>query len=191
MKKLFSVLSAALLVLSVQGVFAGGDEEEKAKKAQEKREKIDKMTEEVLDKLFEQSDKAEELYDKAYGYGVFDNTKVSLGISGGGGHGKVVEKETGKGTYMKMGKAGIGLGLGAQTYQVIFLFQDSKTFKNFVDKGWEAEADAHAVAGTAGANVETNFRNGVAVYQITKGGLMLSADISGTKYWQNKKLNKE
>ncbi len=32
-------------------------------------------------------------------------------------------------------------------------------------------------------------RNGLAVYQITDKGLMLQADISGTKNWKNKKLN--
>jgi hypothetical protein len=29
----------------------------------------------------------------------------------------------------------------------------------------------------------------MAFYQLTEGGLMLQADISGTKYWKNKKLN--
>ncbi len=32
--------------------------------------------------------------------------------------------------------------------------------------------------------------NGLAVYQITDKGLMLNADISGTKFWKDKNLNK-
>jgi hypothetical protein len=35
----------------------------------------------------------------------------------------------------------------------------------------------------------TDFVNGLAVYQLTESGLMANADIAGTKYWQNKKLN--
>jgi lipid-binding SYLF domain-containing protein len=90
---------------------------------------------------------------------------------------------------MKMGTAGIGLGLGGQSYQVVFFFQDKQTFDNFVEKGWKADASAQAAAGSEGANATTGFKNGIAVWQITDKGLMASADISGTKYWQNKKLN--
>ena len=39
-------------------------------------------------------------------------------------------------------------------------------------------------------NAETTFRNGLAVYQLTGTGLMLQADIAGTKYWKNRKLNR-
>ena len=70
------------------------------------------------------------------------------------------------------------------------LFQTKKEFEYFVDKGWDADASANAVGGKAGKNVEATFRNGVAIYQLTKAGLMLQADISGTKYWKNKKLNR-
>jgi len=56
-------------------------------------------------------------------------------------------------------------------------------------KATKAEGSANAVAGTAGANKQAEFTNGMAVYQLTEGGLMLQADISGTKYWKNKKLD--
>jgi lipid-binding SYLF domain-containing protein len=90
---------------------------------------------------------------------------------------------------MKVGTVGVGLGLGVQKYQVVFLFQDEKTFRNFVDKGWQADATAQAAAGTAGVGGQTGFVNGIAIYQLTDKGLMASADIAGTKYWKNKKLN--
>jgi lipid-binding SYLF domain-containing protein len=91
---------------------------------------------------------------------------------------------------MKMGTAGVGLGLGVNKYDVIFLFQDKQTFDNFVNKGWQADAGATASAGKAAADVKTNFVNGLAIYQITEKGLMANADIAGTKYWKNDKLNK-
>ena len=50
---------------------------------------------------------------------------------------------------------------------------------------------AHAEADTAGTvNNNVSFHNGLAVFQMTESGLVASADISGTKYWKNKKLNK-
>ena len=73
---------------------------------------------------------------------------------------------------------------------MIFLFQDATTFHNFVEKGWQADAGATASAGKNAAEVKTDFVNGMAIYQITEKGLMAHADIAGTKYWKNDKLNK-
>ncbi|MEE4274069.1 MAG: hypothetical protein V2I67_20495 [Thermoanaerobaculales bacterium] len=54
---------------------------------------------------------------------------------------------------------------------------------------WQADASAQAAAGTAGAGAKSGFVNGIAIYQLTDKGLLASADIAGTKYWKNKKLN--
>ncbi len=157
-------------------------------KPAKKRARLDAMADEVLSELFAKNAGAKRLYDSAYGYAVFSNIKISLGVTGGGGNGLAMAKG-GSRTYMKMGTAGLNLGLGGQKYQVVFLFENAKVFGNFVEKGWQADASANASAGTVGANVGSSFSNGLAVYQITDKGLMLQADISGTKYWKNKKLN--
>ncbi|MCZ6662356.1 MAG: YSC84-related protein [Actinobacteria bacterium] len=154
-----------------------------------KRAKIDEMAAESIKELMSKSKKARVLHNKSYGYAVFDNLKFAFGLSGGGGVGVARNRDTGEKTYMKMGTAGLSLGIGGQKYQVIFLFQDKMTFDNFVNKGWEAGGNANAVAGPVGVNAPATFTNGLAVYQITEGGLMLQADIAGTKYWKYKKLN--
>ena len=139
--------------------------------------------------LLKDNPKAKELFDKAYGWAAFDNLKLGFFFSGGGGKGVAVNKKTGHRTYMGMGSAGFGLSFGGKKYQVVFLFQDSKTFKNFVENGWEATADAAAAFGKAGAGAQTNFVNGLAIYQIDTKGLMASVDIAGTKYFKDKDLN--
>ena len=193
MKRLSTILIAAVLVLAVPALIAGhaaaAGESKSSSKEQEKKTKIQQNTNEALGRLFKKSRTAKRLYDKSYGYAVFSNVKVSLGLTGGGGAGEAVVRGSGKKTYMRMGTAGLNLGLGAQKYQVVFLFEDSDTFNRFVDKGWQAEGGANAVAGTAGANAEASFSQGLAVYQLTEGGLMLQADISGTKYWKSDDLN--
>ena len=174
-----AALTALALFMPASTIFA--DEEEgdwKNMKQESKRMKLDETAEEALQALFAEHPKAKDLYDKSYGWAVFDNLKLAFGISGGGGNGVAKAKETGQKTYMKMGTGGIGFGLGANKYQVIFLFQDPKTFDNFVNKGWQADAGA-----------TTNFVNGLAIYQMTEKGLMANADIAGTKYWKNDKLN--
>ena len=110
-------------------------------------------------------------------------------LAGGSGSGVAVDKASGARTYMKMKTVGVKLGLGVQKCQVVFLFQTKELFDRFVDKGWEAEAGSDAALWTEGANLEAEWRDGMAVYQITEKGLMLSVDLSGTKYYKAKKLN--
>lgn len=189
--RMAAVLIAGFALLFTATDLAAEDKDEdwKSLKNESKRLKIDEMATEVLEQVMNTNWKAQELFETAYGWAAFDNLKIAFLISGGGGNGVAIKKDAGERTYMKMGTAGIGLGLGGQSYQVLFFFQDEKTFFNFVEKGWKADASAQAAAGEDGANATTGFVNGVAVWQVTEKGLMASADISGTKYWKNKKLN--
>ena len=190
MKKWMSAIVAMALMVSLS-VAVAGDDDKKQANATDKRAKIDAVAKEALDTLLDKSDSAGKNYGAAYGYAVFNNLKIAFGISGGGGSGVAVVKGSGSRTYMKMGTGGVGLGLGGQKYQVVFFFETEKAFTSFVEKGWKAEAGARAAAGTEGASADTSFHNGLAIYQITDKGLMASADVSGTKYWKNKKLNGE
>lgn len=185
MKKTMTAICVLLLLLALPAAFA----EEEDTKADKKRAKIDGQAKGMLAELRE-NENVEKLYGDAVGYAVFDNTKAALGISGGGGSGVAVNNESGARTYMKMGTGGIGLGIGVKKYQVLFLFQNTKAFDKFVDKGWQADTQAGAAAGTAAAGVAATFHNGVAVFINTEKGLMASADVSGTKYWKSK-LNDE
>jgi len=185
---LVALLTIAALALPATSVFA--EEDWKSMKQESKAMKIKESAKESLNELFADNPKAKELYKRSYGWAAFANLKIAFGFSGGGGNGVAVVKETGEKTFMQMGTAGIGVGLGINKYDVIFLFQDSQTFDNFVNKGWQADAGATAAAGKAAADVATNFTNGMAIYQITEKGLMAFADIAGTKYWKNDKLNK-
>jgi lipid-binding SYLF domain-containing protein len=190
MKKIAITLMACVALVSLSTPSLLAEEPTSAElKEESKRAKINEVAEETLQQLFSENANAKSLYDKAVGWAVFDNTKVAFGISGGGGNGVAVHTSTGKKAYMKMGTGGVGLGLGVNKYQVVFLFQDEKTLKNFIESGWQADAGATASAGKHAADAKTNFVNGLAIYQLTEKGLMANADIAGTKYWLNDKLN--
>ena len=163
--------------------------EKKAQELADRRSKTDSMAKELVATVAGQSADAKRLSEKAYGWAAFDNTKVALGISGGGGHGVAVVGQDGARTYMKMGTVGVGFGLGAQKYQVLFLFENKEVFDAFVGKGWQGGAGATAAAGTEGANAAATFHDGIAVFTMTEKGLMANADVSGTKYWKDDKLN--
>ena len=185
-----ALLVLLVLALVAPGALAEDKKDEKATKQDAKRQDIDQMAKETLEELLGDSEGAKELYGKAFGYAVFSNYKFQFILAGGGGQGVAVDKGSGTRTYMKMGTGGIGLGIGGKKYSLIFLFENEASFRSFVDKGWQADTQAGAAAGTAAADVESTFKEGVAYYQLTESGLIASVDISGTKYWKNDKLNK-
>ena len=193
MRKLIPVLMicAAVALFVASPALAEEQPTSQELKEESKRVKIDEVAEETLQELFAKNANAKSLYDKAIGWAVFDNTKVAFGISGGGGNGVAVYKANGKRAYMKMGTGGVGLGIGVNKYQVVFFFESEKILKKFIESGWQADAGATASAGKASAEAKTNFVNGLAIYQLTEKGLMANADIAGTKYWLNDKLNDE
>ena len=159
----------------------------------EKRDSILKMKREVLAELNKLKPDANNEISKAPGYAVFSNVNVHILIAGvGGGYGVVKNNKTGKHTYMKMGEAGLGLGLGVKDFRVVFVFHDEKTMNHFIESGWEfgGQADAAAKSGSKGEAVsgEASFRN-ITIYPITKSGLALQATVKGTKYWKDPDIN--
>ena len=126
--KRYQWLLAILLILAVASVAEAQSlgkktEEEKAAKAEKKRDKLDQMADATLDRLFEESPGAKDLYNKSYGYAVFDNRKTTILITTGGGKGIAVERNTGNKAYMRMASAGLSVGIGLTFYQVVFLFE--------------------------------------------------------------------
>jgi len=181
------IAALALMILSSGPMIAVA--KDNASELAERKKRIDTDCKEVLAKLLEKSPDAKSLYGKSYGYSVFTATKVTVLASGGGGRGVAVEKKSGKRIYMKMATAGVGVGLGAQRTEFIFLFENKEVFDKFVQKGWQGGAGVSAAAGTAGTNKAVGFKDGVAVFQFTKAGLVASADISGNKFWKDDELN--
>ncbi len=184
MRSYLALSIAALVLLGAQSVVA-----QEVDRKQARRAAIDEMARQSIDRLLADSERARGLFDNTVAYAVFDNFKFTFLLSGGGGVGVAVDRTNGSRTYMKMGTGGVGLGLGGQSYQVVFLFENKQTFERFVNKGWQADLAANAVAGTSGKNAPATFTQGLAVFQMTNKGLMAQADISGTKYWKSKKLN--
>ena len=160
---------------------------------QEKREAVLSMKNAVLADLYKVRSMAKAEVAAAPGYAVFSNANIYLFFVGvGGGHGVVHDSKTGKNTFMKMGEAGVGLGLGVKDFRVVFIFHDRAVMEKFIGSGWEfgGQADAAAKASDKGAAVggEAVF-DGITIYQITQSGLALQATVKGTKYWKDDDLN--
>ncbi len=170
-------------------LFGGGKDKDDKKRAD-----IMEMHDEVLSALYKEEDDAKDLIDDSYGYAVFSNVGVNVVfLSAGGGKGVAVNRKTGKKTYMKMGSAGVGIGLGVKDFRAVMIFHSEKAFTSFVDKGWDfsGQADAAAKGGDKGGEMSgaVDVGDGVTVYQMTKNGLALQATLQGTKYWKDGDLN--
>lgn len=165
-----------------------------AQSPEEKRAEIRKTRAETLAKLYKIHPAAKAQIQRAYGYAVFSNIGINIiFFSAAGGSGVAHDNKSGRDIYMKMGSAGVGLGLGVKDFRGIFVFKTRKAFTDFVEDGWEAgaHADAVAKAGDKGGAAEgaVSVAPGVELYQLTEAGLALEATIQGTKYFKDDELN--
>ena len=160
---------------------------------QEKRQAVLQMRADVLAQLYKLQPDARAQIAASPGYAVFSNANVNIVFASfGGGYGVVENKRLKKSVFMKMGEAGIGLGLGAKDFRAVFIFKTQESLDAFIDNGWEfgGHADAAAKAGDKGAAIGGEaMLNGMTIYQITESGLALQATLKGTKYWKDSELN--
>lgn len=181
-------LFALYLVLILSGCATSG-----AHTTADKRQAILSMKQEVLAELYSTKPDARTQIANAPGYAVFSNANINLILASfSGGNGVVRDNRSGKNTFMKMGEAGIGLGLGVKDFRAVFVFHNRATLERFIDSGWElgAHADAAAKANEKGGAVGGEIvLDGVTIYQMTESGLALQATIKGTKYWKDSELN--
>lgn len=151
------------------------------------------MHTEVLNELYSKKPDVQSQIENAPGYAVFSNVNINLILASvGGGYGVVKNNQSGKFTYMKMGEMGIGLGIGAKDFRVIFVFHNTKALNRFITDGWAfgAQTDAAAKASDKGAAVGGEVTvDDFSIYQLTESGLALQATVKGTKYWLDSDLN--
>lgn len=121
-------------------------------------------------------------FDKARGYVVFPTVgKGGLGIGGAYGKGVVFEKGKVIGTS-SIAQLTIGFQWGGQAYREIIFFQNKAALDDFKAGKYELGAQVSAVAITLGASADADYKNGVAVFTMTKGGLMYEASVGGQKF---------
>jgi lipid-binding SYLF domain-containing protein len=187
--RILAALTAGAFLFSFAG-FSFADSIE------ERKEDIQKMRSETLEKLYKAHPFAKDNVQKAVGYAVFSNIGINLILlSAAGGSGVAHDNTTGEDTYMKMISGGVGFGFGVKDFRGIFLFSSTKAFKQFIDSGWavDAQADAAIKSGDKGAAAAGAIAVApdVYLYQLTETGLALQATIQGTKYFKDDELNKK
>ena len=143
-------------------------------------------------------------FKNSYGYAVFPTiAKGGLGVGAAHGKGRVYQE----GKYIgdtSMTQVSIGLQAGGQAYSQMIFFENKAALDQFTSGNFEFGAGVSAVAiktgasgsvgstgatasassggGKSGAGTAGNYRNGMAVFSIAKGGLMYEASLAGQKF---------
>lgn len=194
MKKLSLVFALIIFVVMFSGFWSGKSQKEIDKENKQERVERIKTNNETMQLLYKYAPEAKKMVLRSYGYATFSNVGVNLIVfSAEGGKGMAHNNKTGINTYMNMASGGVGLGLGVKDFRAVFLFENKKVFDDFVNSGWEANAQADAAAkyekGGGALNAAITVAPGIRLYKLTQNGLALQATIQGTKYWKDKDLN--
>jgi lipid-binding SYLF domain-containing protein len=104
-----------------------------------------------------------------------------LGIGAAHGTGVLFENGAPVGK-VSMSQVTIGAQAGGQEFSEIVFFEVPKTLNDLKAGGSSLAAQVSAVALSSGASAKAKFKNGVAVFTATKGGLMFEASVGGQKF---------
>jgi lipid-binding SYLF domain-containing protein len=152
--------------------------------------------------VFKNAGESAAFFDKSYAYAVFPNVgKGGLGVGAAHGSGRayVQGKHVGD---VKMNQVSVGLQAGGQAFSQIIFFEDKRSFDEFAGGSFEFDATVQAVAITASATASAgstgttagasagqkdakttgNYRKGIAVFTVAKGGLMYQAAVGGQRF---------
>ena len=158
------------------------------------RHQVREMSQDALASLYEILPGARRAIERSAGYAVFSTFGVKLFFAGGTtGKGMVVNRRTGRQTFMKMAQVQGGLGFGVDKSRLIFVFANEQALRNFIDQGWEfgGQANVSAMAGGQGGMFTgaASIAPGVYLYQLTDTGLSATLTVSGTKFFKDGDLN--
>ena len=157
---------------------------------EEQRQHIREITQVTMNKLFALQPEAKDHVEKAAGYAAFGNWGVKIMIIGSAqGKGMAVNNVTKKETFMNMMEKSAGLGIGATTYNIVFVFATEEALDDFTKNGWQfgGEVKAEATDSVTGESFQgaTTVSPGVWMYYLSDKGISLSITAKGAKFYKN------
>jgi len=126
--------------------------------------------------------RTEQYFEEAYGYAVLPSvTRVGVGFGGAYGKGLVVEDD------QLIGKTGFGqftsgIQVGAKVFSLIVFFKDQQALEYFKEGKLQFMGQAGLTFGPWGANGTPTYNEGVALFAVTRFGLMGEFTISGARF---------
>lgn len=152
--------------------------------------------------LFEHAGASADFFKSSYGFAVFPTVgKGGFIVGGARGKGRVYQHghRIGDSTLTQVS---VGFQAGGQAYSEIIFFETAQDLVRFESGKFALGAQASAIAITAGASASAStagssagasgtemnatttgrYQDGLAIFTITKGGLMYEAAVAGQKF---------
>lgn len=148
----------------------------------EKDQKIMDDADQAVKTLIEINPKIKEFFDNSAGAAVFPNVGKG-GFILGGASGNGVLYHAGKKVGMaSLKKVSVGLQAGGEALMEVIFFETDADVEKFKEGDYEFDAGLSATAVEAGVSLDLTYKNGVAVFTHSKGGLMAEASVGGQKF---------
>ncbi|NGP53197.1 hypothetical protein [Thioalkalivibrio sp. XN8] len=138
----------------------------------------------------EQQPELQRFFDEACGIAVFPRVvRVGLALGGGRGRGLLL---TDDGVLGEVSQSALTLGFqaGAQSFRQLIFFRTCEAMEEFTESGnlgrWsgrlEFQGRASVQAGRAGVSADPGFIGDVAIFSLSRAGLMLELAAGGVRY---------
>ena len=184
----------SMLTVICLGLLACSSAPESPYQVDEQRASVRDMASQTLIQLYQANPEAQDAIRNAAGYAVFSDFGMKVLYMGGAkGQGIAVNNATGETIFMKMFELQPGLGVGAERFRMVLVFDTPQAFNQFVTSGWEFGANAMAAAksNTRGAAYSgaVSLSPDIHLYQLTEEGLIAGVSITGAKFYRDEELN--
>jgi len=140
--------------------------------------------------ILEQHPELQRYFDEACAIAVFPRVvRAGLGIGGGRGRGLLLVEG---GVHGEVSQSALTLGFqaGGQSFRQAIFFRTCEAMQEFTENGnlgrqsgrLEFQGRASVQAGRAGQSADPGFTGDVAIFSLSRGGLMLELAAGGVRY---------
>ena len=146
------------------------------------REELQIDAQETLRRMQDRDPGLSELLAQSAGYAVFPQVGKG-GALVGGAYGRGIVYQDGQAVgYVELNQASLGAQLGGETFAELIVFENERALQQLQNGTYDITGQASATALTQGAARGASFgQNGVAVFLVPRGGLMVDLSVAGQR----------
>ena len=146
-----------------------------------KQQNLEQQAQMTLRSMIQRDPSLTAVLDQSAGYAVFPEIAKG-GLVAGAASGRGVLYQNGQMMgFVRLSQASIGAQVGGQTFSELVAFQDDFHVQRLKRGEFSLGANASAVVLKSGAGAAAQFRDGVAVFVVPRGGAMAELSISGQR----------
>lgn len=150
-----------------------------APKTGPERARLETSASDTLSQMIAQDADLQPMLDRSAGYAVFPEIgKGALIVGGATGNGVLYENGQPVG-YVMLDEASFGLQAGGETFAELIIFETPEALAQIKRGDFEVSGKVSATALTSGAAAGARFEDGLAVFVLPKGGLMVDVSVAG------------